>query len=95
MVRRAVNALEWVILQLSAELVLQKRMQVCRIENEELLVGQTGNRKRLFSHLKVDSHSAQFLLDCGATVNLLPMATAQLINAGLTRRTSARSALYI
>lgn len=70
----------------------EKHSQVCNVDDEELLAIET-DRKRLYSRLEVEGKTVRFLLDCGATVNLLPISFVQQINPGLTRLTPATSTL--
>jgi len=50
------------------------KQHVCDIEtdDEELLTLSDTDGERWYSKLNIDSTSVKFLLDCGATVNLLP-----------------------
>ena len=63
-----------------------KRREVCGIEtdeSEELLALHGCDNKRAYCNLNVAGRSVLFLLDCGATVNLLPLEDAAGINPKL------------
>ena len=64
-----------------------KRRDVCEIEDDdesdELLALHTTDSKRAYCHLNIAGRSVQFLLDCGATVNVLPLEDAAAINPKL------------
>jgi hypothetical protein len=71
----------------------QGQSQVCHVDDNEELLTINTDRKRLFSHLSANGRAVRFLLDCGATVNLLPMNMAEQINPGLTRLSPSKSTL--
>lgn len=48
--------------------------EACQQITESLLSLHHDDNRRVFSHLYVDGRKVKFLLDCGATVNLLPRA---------------------
>ena len=61
-----------------------KHRDVCQIDGEELLALHATDKKRAYCNLKVEGRSVKFLLDCGATVNVLPLEDAAAINPKLT-----------
>lgn len=46
--------------------------QVCHVETEELLAVHTTDCKRVYCNLNVNDRSVNFLIDCGASCNILP-----------------------
>jgi len=66
---------------------------VCDIETEELLTLGNGDNVRAYSHLNVNGKSVHFMLDCGATVNVLPFIDASSVNPGLTALRPAEARL--
>ena len=60
---------------------------------EELLTITGVDRKRLFSRLIVCDRSVRFQLDCGATVNLLPLTFVRSIDPNLKSQRPAASTL--
>lgn len=58
--------------------------QVCEIESEELLTLGNGDNIRAYCHLNVNERSVYFMLDCGATVNVLPYIDASAVNPHLS-----------
>ena len=68
---------------------------MCNVDDDEQLLTIVSDRKHLFPHLTVDGRAVHFLLDCSATVNLLPMSIAQQINPGLMRLSPAKFTLRI
>lgn len=71
----------------------QKQRQVCQIDGEELLALHNTDTKRAYCHLNVNGRSVYFLLDCGATVNVLPLEDAAAINPKLTALRPAETRL--
>lgn len=65
----------------------QKRRDVCDIESDdgsdELLALHTTDSKRAYCHLNIAGRSVHFLLDCGASVNVLPLEDAAAIDPKL------------
>ena len=59
------------------------RPEVCEITREELLTLQNGDKDRAYCNLRVNHHTVCFLLDCGATVNLLTLKDATAISPKL------------
>ena len=70
----------------------QKNNEVCQLNDELLTLNGVDNR-RAYCHLNVDGQSVNFLLDCGATANVLPLDCAAAINPRLTNLRPARSKL--
>lgn len=70
----------------------QKNNEVCQLNDELLTLNGVDNR-RAYCHLNVDGQSVYFLLDCGATANVLPLDCAAAINPRLTNLRPARSKL--
>ena len=70
--------------------------QVCDLQNEELLTLGNGDKVRAYCHLNVNGKSVHFMLDCGATVNVLPLVDASTVNANLTamRPAAARLTMF-
>ena len=68
-------------------------LQVCDIEAEELLSLRNGDKVRAYCHLNVSDRSVEFLLDCGATVNVLPFVDASRVNQNLTTPRPAEACL--
>jgi len=67
----------------------QKHRQVYQIDDEEsdyeeLLALHNAETKRAYCHLNVNGRSVNFMLDIGATVNILPLEDAAAINPKLT-----------
>ena len=60
--------------------------QVCDIENEELLTLRNGDKVRAYCHLNVNGKSVHFMLDCGATVNVLPFVDESAVNQSSTEQ---------
>lgn len=73
--------------------IKQQRQEVCQIDGEELLTLKDGDRDRAYCRLKVNGTSVQFLLDCGATVNVLPLTDATAIDPKLSMLRPAASRL--
>ena len=67
--------------------------QVCEIETEELLTLGNGDNVRAYCHLNINGNSVHFMLDCGATVNVLPFVDASSVNPGLTALRPAEARL--
>ena len=61
--------------------------------DEQLLALTNVGAQRIYSQLNVDNHPVRFLLDCGATVNLLPADIADVIDPDRKRRMTPRSTL--
>jgi len=59
---------------------------VCDIENEELLTLRNGDKVRAYCHLNVNGKSVHFMLDCGATVNVLPFVDESAVNQSSTEQ---------
>lgn len=73
-----------------------QQKEVCQIDGddtEELLALHTADTKRAYCNLNVDGRSVHFLLDCGATVNVLPLEDASAINPKLTALRPAETRL--
>ena len=66
--------------------------QVCQI-GEELLALQPADTKRAYCSLDVNGRSVNFLLDCGATVNVLTLQDAKAIDPKLTMLRPAETRL--
>lgn len=75
---------------------------VCEIDNDtdtdtdnsdELLALHNGDNKRAYCHLNVEGRSVHFLLDCGATVNVLPLEDAAGISPKLRNLRPAETRL--
>jgi len=66
---------------------------VCDIETEELLTLGNGDNVRAYCHLNVNGKSVHFMLDCGATVNVLPFIDASSVNPGFTALRPAEARL--
>ena len=56
------------------------KREVCEIVSEELLTLHNGDRDRAYCNLLVNHHKVEFLLDCGATVNVLPLKDATVVS---------------
>ena len=55
--------------------------QVCNVDNdEELLALKNGDNVRAYCNLDINGKSVNFMLDCGATCNVLSHADATVIN---------------
>lgn len=66
---------------------------VCDIETEELLTLGNGDSVRAYCHLNVNGKSVHFMLDCGATVSVLPFIDASSVNPGLSALRPAEARL--
>ena len=69
------------------------QQQVCDLGNEELLTLGNGDKTRAYCHLNVNDKSVHFMLDCGATVNVLPFIDASTVNPNLTALRPAEARL--
>jgi predicted aspartyl protease len=54
------------------------------VDSEELLSLNNADKVRAYCNLRVNGKLVHFLLDCGATVNVLPLAEATTVNPKLT-----------
>ena len=55
--------------------------QICNVDNdEELLALKNGDNVRAYCNLDINGKSVNFMLDCGATCNVLPRADAIVVN---------------
>jgi hypothetical protein len=82
--RTAVNAEKQTVLQRYTFICKSKQSHVCDIEAEELLTLGNDASGRAYCHLNVNNKSVYFMLDCGATVNLLPFTDASTVNPKLS-----------
>lgn len=62
-------------------------------EGDELMALHSTDTQRAYCHLNVDGRSVYFLLDCGATANILPLKDAAAINPKLTNIRPAETRL--
>jgi len=70
------------------------RTNVCEVQDEESLMSLKGaNDKRCFSNVFVNGRKIKFLLDCGSTVNLLPLKMLSTIGKCKTDLRPSRSVL--
>jgi len=68
--------------------------KVCQLEADELLSLHNADNKRAYCHLFVnDKRSVNFLVDCGSSVNLLPLSDAKAISANLSQLRPAATRL--
>jgi hypothetical protein len=67
-----------------AKVCKSKQSHVCDIEAEELLTLGNDANVRAYRYLNVNNKSVYFMLDCGATVNLLPFTDASTVSPKLT-----------
>ena len=57
--------------------------EVCEITREELLTLNSGDKDRAYCNLRVNNYMVHFLMDCGATVNVLPLKDATAMSPKL------------
>jgi hypothetical protein len=50
-----------------------------------------GDKVRAYCHLNVNSKSVNFMLDCSAMANVLPLADATVVDPHLTSLLSSKS----
>ena len=69
--------------------------QVCQLnaDDDHLLTLTTKDSKRIYSRLNVNDRPVRFLLDCGATANVIPISVAHAVNPGLTNLRSPAASL--
>ena len=53
---------------------------------EELLTLRNGDKVRAYCHLNVNGKAVHFMLDCGATVNVLPFVDESAVNQSSTEQ---------
>ena len=78
------------------------KKQVCDVSDDELLSATSGERERYYTRLSIDVRSYEFMVDCGTTVNLIPLAvisdlgrSAEIRRAPTAIRMFDRTALEI
>jgi len=57
--------------------------EVCEITREELLTLNSCDKDRAYCNLRVNNYMVHFLMDCGATVNVLPLKDATAVSPKL------------
>ena len=67
--------------------------RVNQLFDEQLLALKNISAKRICSQLHVEGHPVRFVLGCGATVNLLPVQIADVIDPDRKRRMPPKSTL--
>jgi len=55
------------------------KLEVCEIAQEELLTLSNNDTDRVYCNLCVNQHKVHLLLDCGASVNVLPLKHATAV----------------
>ena len=69
-----------------------KRQQVCEVTEELLTLGNVDS-VRAYCNLNVNGRSVRLMLDCGSTVNILPLSDASSIDPHLTTLRPAEARL--